>query len=110
MLLWPAASPTAALHWTPCLWRQGFRVREEAIDRIMELTEQDAQKAGGSGGIAYTVVAPSGFFKDYERIFRCSCSYLLLHAAGWRQSTRPTLHPYACLEERCTLWTVTVRV
>jgi hypothetical protein len=48
-------------------------VREEAIDRIMELAEQDAWKAGGSGGIAYTVVAPSGFFKDYERIFRCFC-------------------------------------
>ena len=49
-------------------------MREEAIDRIMELAEQDARKAGGSSGIAYTVVAPSGFFKDYERIFRCSCS------------------------------------
>lgn len=48
---------------------EGFRVREEAIDRIMELTEQDAHRSGGSG-IAYTIVEPSGFFKDYERIFR----------------------------------------
>ena len=75
----------------------------------MELTEQDARKAGDSG-IAYTVVAPSGFFKDYERIFRCSCSCLPLHAAGWRHMTQPTLHAYACLEEHCMLWTVTVRV
>jgi hypothetical protein len=57
-------------------------VREEAIDRIMELADQDAREAGG-GGIAYTVVAPSGFFKDYERIFRCTCC-LPLHAASWR--------------------------
>lgn len=45
-------------------------MREHAIDRIMELTEQDAHRVDG-GGIAYTVVEPSGFFKDYERIFRC---------------------------------------
>lgn len=53
---------------------QGFRVREEAIDRIAELADQDSGKreaGSGGSGIAYTVVAPCGFFKDYDRIFRC---------------------------------------
>jgi hypothetical protein len=48
-------------------------VREEAIDRIEEVAEQDARKQDAGGSIAFTVVAPSGFFKDYDRIFRCCC-------------------------------------
>ena len=68
-------------------------MREEAIDWIMEVAEQDAQKRG-EGGIAYTVVAPSGFFKDYERIFRC-----------WRTAACRCLQPAGCgcLSLRCIL-------
>jgi len=48
---------------------QGFKVREAAIDRIKHLAELDSRQPDG-GGTSYTIFGPSGFFKDYDRIFR----------------------------------------
>lgn len=46
-------------------------MREAAIDRIKHLAELDSRKSGDEGGgTSYTIFGPSGFFKDYDRIFR----------------------------------------
>ena len=68
----PSNKRTCWVEYPLLCWLQGFRVREEAIDRIEEIAERDAQKQDADGNsIAFTVVAPSGVFKDYDRIFRC---------------------------------------
>jgi uncharacterized protein YbjT (DUF2867 family) len=48
---------------------EGFRVREAAIDRIKHVAQLDSRQPE-NGGTSYTIFGPSGFFKDYDRIFR----------------------------------------